>query len=255
MTKILEVIEFIDSQFRTRNYDSYKEESGITYDSNRDIKKIGYATNLTPEVIKQANDKKVDLILTHHDTWDFIYGLREECERLLNEYEISHYFNHLPLDDAEFGTNSSLARELGLVELKKAFDEDGYKCGVIAEFKDGISFEEFVNLVEKTLGEKVQSWQFNKKSITRIGILCGAGFSTSDVKEAVEGNCDLYFTGEKILYTIEYAKLHNINLVVGSHTFTEIFGVKSMAKLVLNRFNDIEIHPLSEEHLEANGYR
>ncbi len=30
--------------------------------------------------------------------------------------------------------------------------------------------------------------------------------------------CDAYFTGEKILYTIQYAKQANINLIVGSHT-------------------------------------
>ena len=254
MTYLIEVIDYIDSQFRTKNFDSYKEESGITYNSNREVKKIGYATNLTPEVIIQAKNQEVDLIMTHHDAWNFIYGLREECEKLLKEYEISHYFNHLPLDDSEFGTNSSLAKELGLIEMKKAFDEEGYKCGVIAEYQDIKTFEEIVNSIENVLGEKVQSWKFNENNIKRVGILCGAGFSTSNLKEAVDEKCDLYLTGEKVLYTVEYAKLHNINLIVGSHTFTELFGVKSMAELVLNRFNDIELVLLNEEHLETSGY-
>lgn len=254
MANIAQIIEYVDSKFRTRNYDDYKEESGITYNSNKNIEKIGYSTNLTPEVIALAKQQKIDLIITHHDAWNFIYGLKGECEKLLKEYGISHYYNHLPLDDCEFGTNSSLAIELGLVEVKKTCDEDGYKCGVIAEYKEGRAFEDFVELVEGKLGEKVQSWKFNNKCINRVFILCGAGHLTSDMKEAVDEKCDLYLTGEKLLYTIEYAKLNKMNLVVGSHTFIELFGVKSMAELVLDKFDNVEVVLLEEQHLEANGY-
>ena len=47
-------------------------------------------------------------MITHHDAWEFIYGLKETCKEKLFEYNISHYFNHLPLDDCDFGTNNSL---------------------------------------------------------------------------------------------------------------------------------------------------
>ncbi len=254
MADLLKIIAFIDSQFRTRNIQSYKEESGITFNANKNIKKIGYATNLTLEVIEKAKDQQVDLIMTHHDAWDFIYGLKEECAELLKEYGISHYYNHLPLDDSEFGTNSSLAKELGLMEIKKAFNEDGYMCGVIAEYDDRKSFYDFVHLFEEKLGEKVQSWRFNDNEIKRVGIICGAGHMTSDIKEAVDEKCDLYVTGEKLLYTVEYAKLQKMNLVVGSHTFIELFGVRSMAELVLDKFDDTEVVLLAEEHIEANGF-
>ncbi|WP_105616323.1 Nif3-like dinuclear metal center hexameric protein [Vallitalea okinawensis] len=254
MVKLEEIIRFIDSKFKTSTFDNYKEESGITYNAGRSIKKIGYATNLTPEVIRLGRDQKVDLIMTHHDAWKFIYGLKDECKRLLNENGISHYYNHLPLDDCEFGTNSSLALELGLDEVKKTCDEDGYKCGVIGEYKEEKDIEGFIDLVESKLEEKVQFWKFNNKPIKRVFILCGAGHLTSDMKEAVDEKCDLYLTGEKILYTVEYAKLHQMNLVVGSHTFIELFGVKSMANIVNDEFKDVEVVLLKEQHLEANGY-
>ena len=44
---------------------------------------------------------------------------------------------------------------------------------------------------------------------------------TSDVKDAVDRNCDVYITGEKFLYTVQYAKFAGINIIVGSHTYTE----------------------------------
>ncbi|WDV46420.1 Nif3-like dinuclear metal center hexameric protein [Clostridiaceae bacterium M8S5] len=253
MAKLQDIIEYLDSNFKTRELENYKEETGITHDANKDIKKIGYATNLTPEVVELANQSNVDLILTHHDAWHFIFGIKEKSDQLLKKYEISHYYNHLPLDDSDFGTNSTLAKELGLVEVKKTCNEDGFMCGVIGEYQEPKSFNEFKDLVESKLGEKVQSWKFNNKDVNKVFILCGAGFMTSHMKEAVEENCDVYLTGEKILYTVEYAKISKMDLVVGSHTFIELFGVKSMAELVLDKF-DVEIKWLEEEHIEEIGF-
>ncbi|MNR62849.1 metal-binding protein [compost metagenome] len=62
--------------------------------------------------------------------------------------------------------------------------------------------------------------------------------------------CDAYITGEKILYTIQYAKFINMNLIVGSHTFTEIFGVKSFAEKIKEKYDTLEIIELVEEHIE-----
>lgn len=61
----------------------------------------------------------------------------------------------------------------------------------------------------------------------------------------------MYITGEKVLYTVEYAKFVEINLIIGSHTFTEIFGIESLAKKIKEKYSNIEIIKLKEEHLEA----
>jgi len=63
---------------------------------------------------------------------------------------------------------------------------------------------------------------------------------------------DVYLTGEKILYTVEFAKLYDLNLVVGSHTFTELLGVKSM--LEKSELGLIEIVRIDEEHIEVSGF-
>lgn len=253
MARLIDIIEYINSKFTTKDLDSYSDESGATYDAGRDVKIIGYASNLTPDVIRKAVSQNVDLIMTHHDAWHFIFGLKEDCRRLLEKHNISHYFNHLPLDDAKFGTNSSITSELCLDEIEKGCDYKGYKCAVIAEYKVGVPFKEFVSLVESKLDEKVLSWKFNDRLIKKVFIVCGAGHWTTDVLEAVNNNCDIYLTGEKILYTVEYAKLHNINLVVGSHTFIEFFGVKNMAKLTAAGFDDVDTAAIIEEHLESDG--
>jgi dinuclear metal center YbgI/SA1388 family protein len=249
--RLTEIEQYILGLFSTKDNEHFYEESGITVRGAEDIKRIGYCTNLTIDTIEEARKNNVELMITHHDAWEFIYGLKEACKEKLLEYNISHYFNHLPLDDCEFGTNNSLIEKLGLEIIEKTHKEDGFFCGRIAEFKEPIKFEDLVERIEITLEEPVQSWKFNDRKIKRVGLVCGGGGFTTDVREAVERNCDVYITGEKVLYTIQYAKFVGINLIVGSHTFTEVFGIESIAKKIKDKHKDIEIVRLEEEHLET----
>ncbi|SCG82439.1 UPF0135 protein [Proteiniborus sp. DW1] len=249
--RLSEIEEFIVNLFDTKNNDCFHEESGITVRGTEGIKRIGYCTNLTLDTIEEARKNKVDLILTHHDAWDFMFGLKDACREKLLEYNISHYFNHLPLDDCDFGTNNSLIDKLGLQIIERTHLEDGFYCGRIAEADEGMTFEDLVQKLGALLEEPVKAWKFKDEAIKRIGLVCGGGGFTTDLKVAVEKNCDVYITGEKVLYTIEYAKFMGMNLIIGSHTFTEIFGIESLAKKVKERYEDIEIIRLMEEHLEA----
>jgi len=249
--RLTEIEQYILELFTTKDNEHFYEESGITVRGTEDIKRIGYCTNLTLDTIEEARKNKVDLIITHHDAWEFIYELKEACKEKLLEYNISHYFNHLPLDDCEFGTNNSLIERLGLKIIERTHEEDGFFCGRVAEFKEEITFEELVKKLEDILEEPVQSWKFKDEKIRTVGLVCGGGGFTTDVREAVERNCDVYITGEKVLYTIEYAKFAGINLIVGSHTFTEVFGIESLAMKIKDKYKDIEIIKLQEEHLEV----
>lgn len=227
-----------------------KNEFGFTIEGKNDVKIIGYATNLTPETVEEAINNKIDLMVTHHDAWDFVYGMREYCVDKLKEHNISHYYIHLPLDDADFGNNVSLAGKLGLKVIDKFAIEEGFYCGRVCEFDEPIDFKELVIKLENVLEEQVKSWKNNNNLVKRVGILTGAGLSTKDVKEAADKNCDVYITGEKILYTVQYAKFSKMNLIVGSHTFTEIFGLESLVKKVKEKFGDVEVVRLNEEHIE-----
>lgn len=126
-----------------------------------------------------------------------------------------------------------------------------FYCGRIAEFDEEISFEELVRKLQLLLNEPVSAWKFRDGLIKRVGLVCGGGGLTSNVKEAAEKNSDVYITGEKNLYTIEYAQFFGLNLIVGSHTFTEVFGIESLANKIRERFTQIEIVKLREKHLEV----
>ncbi|WP_235864584.1 Nif3-like dinuclear metal center hexameric protein [Ureibacillus acetophenoni] len=194
----------------------------------------------------------VDMMVTHHDAWDEIYGLREACIEKLAEYGISHYYNHLPLDDCNFGTNDSLLKKLNLEIVKRTHEWEGLYFGRVAEYKREIEFSEFVRNIENLLEEPVKSWQFNDKKLKRVGLVCGNGGTTACLKEVVENDCNVYITGECNLYTIQYAKFKGINLIIGSHTFTEVFGIESLAMKLKEKIEGLEVVKLNEEHYEAN---
>lgn len=247
--KLQELEVFIENLFPTSSKTDYKIQSGFTNKIVREIKRIGYCTNLTVETTEKAAKEKVDLLLTHHDAWDFLYGMKEKCQENLKKYEIAHYFNHLPLDDCDFGTNASLLKALGLTEINKTHFFEGYFCGRIAKPNEPLSFDELVKNLELTLNEPVRSWKFIEKPVEKVGLVCGGGGATADVKEAVHNNCDTYITSERNLYTLQYARLARINLIIGSHTGTELFGIENLSNLIKASY-EIETVRIIEDYIE-----
>ena len=227
-----------------------KNEYGFTNIGREEVFKLGYCTNLTIESAQEATKNNVDLLITHHDAWEWMSGIKEEALEILKQSNITHFFIHLPLDDAEFGNNTSILKKLGFKVLDKFSNDEGMYCGRIGEIDEPIEFEILVNKIEMLLEEPVRKWENNTKLIKKIGVVTGAGFSAIDIKDAVNLGCDAYFTGEKLLYTVQYAKYSKINLIVGSHTFTEIFGLESLTIMINKMYPAVEIIRIKEEHIE-----
>jgi dinuclear metal center YbgI/SA1388 family protein len=233
----------------------FNDDFGFTNRSNHSITVIGYSTNLSIEIIEKAARNNVDLLLTHHDAWDFIYGLREQCIKKLTEYNMSHFWIHGPLDFIDFGTCISLMNKLGIDKLlKPSIYSDGDETPGIGEFNVPVSFDNLVEKMCNELSEPIRAWRNNDKKIKRVGVLTGAGHATNHLKTALDEGCDTYITGEATLYTIQYAQYAGINLLVGSHTYTEIFGVESLAKKLQDLNDDIKIVRLEESHFELDQY-
>jgi dinuclear metal center YbgI/SA1388 family protein len=227
-----------------------KNEYGFTNIGREDVLKLGYCTNLTIESAQEAVKNNVNLLITHHDAWEWMTGLKEDALRILKQSNITHFYIHLPLDDAEFGNNTSILRKLGFKVIDKFSNDDGMYCGRIGEIDEPIEFEKLVNRIEVLLEEPIRKWKNNERLIKKIGVITGAGFSATDIKDAVNLGCDAYFTGEKILYTVQYAQYSKINLIVGSHTFTEIFGLESLVRMINERYPLVDIIRIKEEHIE-----
>ncbi|PEC22551.1 Nif3-like dinuclear metal center hexameric protein [Bacillus cereus] len=242
--------EHITSLFEEHLHKYGDDEYGFTHISKEEFHKIGYTTNLTLETIEEAYKNGVDMILTHHAPWSFLFGMEEACIEKLKQYEMNHFWIHLPLDFVKFGTCTSLFHEIGIDTILEYSTYEKEELPGIGEYEEEILFSNLVEKLEERMEEKVKSWRNHDKPVKRIAILTGAGNNTNLIERALEKGCDTYITGEKTLYTVQHAKFKGINLIVGSHTFTEVFGVESLAHKLQERDRAIEITRLYEEHLE-----
>ena len=242
--------EHITSLFEEHLHKYGDDEYGFTHISKEEFHKIGYTTNLTLETIEEAYRNGVDMILTHHAPWSFLFGMEEACIKKLKQYEMNHFWIHLPLDFVKFGTCTSLFHEIEIDTILEYSTYEEEELPGIGEYEEEISFSNLVGKIEEKMEEKVKSWKNHDRPVKRIAILTGAGNSTNLIERALAKGCDTYITGEKTLYTVQHAKFKGINLIVGSHTFTEVFGVESLACKLKERDLAIEITRLNEEHLE-----
>lgn len=253
--KLTDLQGYITDLFGIENLEKLPNEHIFRFDGVEDVRRVGYCTNLTPETVDEAVKVGASVMITHHDAYDFMYGMQEVCLQRMQEHGISHCQFHLPLDGADdFGNNVMLAERLGARVVEKShLEADAFYCGRICEFDAPLTFDALKSRLEGVLEEPVHAWKNHDRPIKRIGIVTGGGLETGHVKEAVDKCCDAYITGERTLYTVEYARFAGIDLLIGSHTFTELFGVEEIARRVRHHFGDVEIVRLPEGHIEASG--
>ena len=245
MAKLNEIREFLMELFDKDVLEKAVEEYAFKFDFDREIKKIAYSTNLTPFTINKASDFCADLLMTHHDAWEFLGAQRQYCYKLLNDKKINHCFIHLLLDAAQFGTSASIADALNLENKKFAVLYSGLLVGVAGDIKE-LPFEKLVKKCETVLCEKVRSFKNNHRNVSRILITTGGGCETRFIDDAANEHCDTYITGEYNMYLQHYAEYKKVNLIIGSHTKTEILGVRSLVDKLSTKFKDIEIFEIIE---------
>ncbi|EOP52907.1 SMS protein [Bacillus cereus VDM021] len=123
------------------------DEYGFTHISKDEFHKIGYTTNLTLETIEEA----VDMFVTHHAPWSFLFGMEEACVGKLKEYEINHFWIHLPLDFVNFGTCISLFNEIKIDKILEYSSYEEEELPGIGEYESPILFYDVVERVEERL--------------------------------------------------------------------------------------------------------
>ena len=232
--------------------DYYKDDNqyGFNNEIAKTINILGYSVNLTASLIAEAADKNVDLILTHHNIWEDHFRMRDDCLNLLKNYNIVHFFNHLPLDAMPFGPTGALTELLDIKVKKRIFKEGDYFFGLTGCLQNPLSLSAFSRKLEGVLRHKVRFWKNNNKQVKKIGIVAGSGRNLQALHDAYINGCDTYVTGEKSLSSLLYAEHVGLNYVLGSHTFTELPGIKNYARLIGIHYNELSILELNERFME-----
>lgn len=204
-------------------------------DSEAQINKVLVALDAIPEVIDEAIEKNVDLIITHHP---FIFKpiklitnntpLGKSIYKLIQN-NIGVYSAHTNLDIAYGGTNDTLAQILELENisvLEKIYfsEEEKYGMGRIGTTKKPLTLEEYALFVKDKLNlSSLRIVGEQKKLIKKVAITTGSGMSY--LKSAIINKADLFITGDIKFHEAQEALNMGICLLDAGHYATEIIIV------------------------------
>ncbi|MCI1931014.1 MAG: Nif3-like dinuclear metal center hexameric protein [Clostridia bacterium] len=207
---------------------------------NREIKKVLVALDVTDDVAKEAVEKKVDMIVTHHP---MIFGTIKKINddtalgrriMLLIENNINHYAMHTNLDTAFGGTNDALCEIIGLKNtepLAVSTEQDGMPNGLgrIGELEKETTLGEFAEVLKKKLKlDCIRIIGSTSGKVKKIGLCTGTGMEF--MNEAVAKRCDTYITADVKFHEAQKAIEEGINLIDATHYATENIIVHVIAE-------------------------
>jgi len=246
-----------DRILETKKFRDYPgAKNGLQVSHGRTVKKVGWAVDADLESIRKAGKEKVDLLIVHHGLFWGSSALdrkiRAKRIRLAKRLGVAIYSSHLPLDaHPELGNSIGLLRALGLGKSKcKPF---GVAMGRAIGWKveggrwkrrdlvkrlallrceprpsRGSSFAGLASSFERLLNQ-VKVVAAGPVICRRIGIVTG-GFG--DLDQVVRAGLDTLITGEVDYPTEVKARELGINLILGGHRETEVFGARGLAERI-----------------------
>ncbi len=230
MILLSELVDYLDRELELGKVVG-DEPNGLLVKGSDEIARVGLATNCSPEAIKRAAQKHIQLLVTHHGGWrSFDLHLIDEKKSMLKQSRMSLYVAHACLDNSEkFGTGNVLAETLGVALRGRFAEYCGGKAGVYGDVEKQ-SFRQFLQKVSRIPGARITSWRNRSEPVKRIGIVTGEGYKTLWVEEAASFGCGTYLTGEGSMFTTIFAKERGLNLVFAGHTATERPAMLSLGK-------------------------
>lgn len=195
------------------------DNSGLMTGSlDRETDSVLLALDCTADVVRQAKEQKIPLIVCHHP---LIFHAVKRIDAGSALYEavrndITVLSAHTNLDMAEGGVNDVLCEVLGLSETQVLYAEGApfMRMGK-AEFASARDFSRFVS---QKLGTAVRLFDTGKKT-HKIAVCGGAGGEY--IPEAAKAGCDTFVTGEAKHHEFLLAAEWDINLLVAGHFATE----------------------------------
>src|SRR6266849_2270346 len=232
------IVEYTNGYLRVAEIEDWPNAlNGLQIENSGRVTKIGAAVDVSTRVLEAAAKQDVDLLIVHHGLfWPGLQPVTGILRRQLNvafETNIALYSAHLPLDlHPQVGNNAQLAAALGLKSNQPFFEEKGQMIGLKA--RTSWLREELDRKLRKALGGPVKTFMFGPKKTGAIGIITG-GAGSEIYKVAREG-VDTFITGEAPHWSAVAADELGMNLLLGGHYATEVFGVKAVATHLSKRF-------------------
>ena len=240
MIKVKDISDFIDSIAPYNTKCDWDNCGLLIGDKNKDVKKIGFALDMTREVLDDAIANNVDLVVTHHP---IIFRPQKNFLKGNLAYDlavsgISAISAHTCFDCAEGGVNDVLCEILDIKNIVGIPDEE---CPVpLARIGDiePMKSVDFAKKVADVLGTTCR-FADGENTINKVAVCGGAG--TDDfLFVSAEMGADAIITGEIKHHIFLAAKEMGVTAIQAGHFETENPAVSALMKYINNKFGDVE---------------
>ena len=233
-------------------------------DRKKEISKVLVALDCTKEVIKEAKELNVDLILTHHPlifkkpssiTTDTLLGSKI-IELIKND--INLYSAHTNWDSVKNGINDTIVEVLGMKSNKiidKVSDDAG--IGRIVDLDKESTLKDIINITKTALNAKSLKYVGELDSkISKVAVINGSGQSYIEAARKLGAN--LIITGDTSYHFASDYKEMGMSIIDVGHFNSEwpilIEVSKRVEKRIKEKYEDVEfiISSKSEDPFKFN---
>jgi dinuclear metal center YbgI/SA1388 family protein len=238
MASLSNIVSYADRFLRVRDVNDWDNAlNGLQIENSGRVTRIGAAVDASTRVLTEAAKRNIDFLIVHHGLfWPGVQPVRGALRRQLRlafENDIALYSAHLPLDiHPRVGNNAQLVAALGLKSAQPFLEEKGQPVGL--KIRVSLQRGELVRKLEKALNGPVKVFDFGPKQTRAIGVVTGA--VGSEIYRVAGEGIDTFITGEAPHWAAVAAEELGVNLLLGGHYATEVFGVNALAAHLSRRF-------------------
>ena len=238
MSSLSNIVTYADRFLRVRDVGDWDNAlNGLQIENSGRVTRIGAAVDASTRVLIESAKRNIDFLIVHHGLfWPGLQPVRGALHRQLGlafETDLALYSAHLPLDiHPRVGNNAQLVAALGLKSAQPFLEEKGQPVGL--KIRVSLQRSELVRKLEKALNDPVKLFEFGPKQTHMIGVVTGA--AGSEIYRVADEGIDTFITGEAPHWAAVAAEELGVNLLLGGHYATEVFGVKALAAHLSKRF-------------------
>ena len=239
MPSLSKIVSYTDRFLRIRDVGDWDNAlNGLQFENSGRVTRIGAAVDVSTRVLTEARKRGVDFLIVHHGLFwpglQPIHGALRRQLRIAFENDVALYGAHLPLDiHPKVGNNAQLVAALGLKSAQSFLEEKGQPVGL--KVRATLPHAELVRKLRKALNAPVNAFDFGPKQTRAIGVVTGA--AGSEIYRVADEGIDTFITGEAPHWAAVAAEELGMNLLLGGHYATEVFGVKALAAHLSKRFS------------------
>ncbi len=232
------MVSFLDEYLRIKDFTD-ESLNGLQVEGREEVEVIATAVDASFRTFQRAKETGTHLLLVHHGLfWGKPYpllGVDLSRFEILITNRIGLYACHLPLDaHPEVGNNAVLSKILGLSDLEPFGFYHGSPIGFAGKLPRPLTLKEIKEILEEKLGQKVEAWDFGKKTVKTVAIV--SGDAGSIMKEGL-GNYDLLLTGGYGLSLFRLAEDASQSIIFAGHYATEKVGIRELGELLSQKFS------------------